>query len=60
MLVQCSDRFSEVLVGDAVDTELIIESIVGTALLEVFDTVVVENVTVHDSPNCNNGDGEQR
>jgi hypothetical protein len=48
------------LVGDVEHAELTIESIVGTALLEVFDTVVVENVTVHDSPNCNNGDGEQR
>ena len=59
MRVQCSDRFSEVLVGDVEQTELTIESIVGTALLEVFDTVLVENVTVHDSRECNDGDGEQ-
>ena len=60
MRVECSDAFSEMLVGDVEHTELTIESIVRTALLEAFDTVLVENVTVHHSPNCNNGDGEQR
>ncbi|HVB60649.1 MAG TPA: hypothetical protein VNE61_05585 [Ktedonobacteraceae bacterium] len=53
--VHCSDTFSEVLVGDVEQTELTIESIVSTALLEVFDTVQVENVTVSyspDSPDC--------
>ena len=58
MRVQCSDTFSEVLVGDVEHTELIIENIVGTALLEVFDTVLVENVTVHHAPERNNGGGE--
>jgi len=53
MRIQCSDRFSEVLVDDAEGTELTIESLVGTALLEVFDTVHVENVTVIDSPESN-------
>ena len=57
--IQCSERFSEVLVGDAERTELTVESIVGTALLEVFDTVLVENVTVHHSPERNDGDGER-
>src|SRR5260370_30845934 len=57
--VQCSDRFSEVLVGDTEHTELTIESIVGTALLEVFDTVLVDDVTVHHSRERNDGDGEQ-
>ena len=57
--VQCSDRFSELLVGNIEHTELTIESIVGTALLEVFDTVFVENVTVHHSPERNDGDREQ-
>jgi hypothetical protein len=60
MRVQCSDLFSEMLVGDVEHTELTIESIVGTALLEVFDTVIVENVTVHHLPKRNNGDGERR
>jgi hypothetical protein len=59
MRVHCSDTFSEVFVGDVEHTELTIESIVGTALLEVFDTVLVENVTVHYSPEHNNEDGKQ-
>ena len=58
--VQCSDTFSEVLVDDEEHTELTIESIVGTALLEVFDTVLVENITVHHSPQRNDGDRERR
>jgi len=57
MRVQCSDRFSEVLVDDVEHTELTIESILGTALLEVFDAVVVENVTVHPSSEDNDEDG---
>lgn len=55
MRVQCSDTFSEVLVGDVEYTELTIESIVGTALLEVFDTVRIENITVQQSPERNGG-----
>lgn len=58
MRVQCSDTFSEVLVGDVEHTELTIESIVGTALLEVFDTVFVDNVTVHHSQERNDENGE--
>ncbi len=45
--IQCSDRFSELLGDDVEHTELTIESIVGTALLEVFDTLLVENIIVH-------------
>ena len=56
MRVQCSDTFSEVLVGDVEYTELTIESIVGTALLEVFDTVRVENITVQHSSERNGGE----
>jgi hypothetical protein len=59
MRVHCSDTFSEVLVGDVEGTELTIESIVGTALLEVFDTVLVENVTVHYFLERNDKEGEQ-
>lgn len=58
MRVQCSDSFSEVLGGDVEHTELTIESIVGTALLEVFDTVFVDNVTVHHSQEPNDENGE--
>jgi hypothetical protein len=60
MRVQCSDAFSEVLVGDVEQTELTIESIVGMALLEVFDTVLVENITVHRSQKRNDENGERR
>ena len=49
MRVHCSDAFSELLVGDVQHTELTVESVVGTALLEIFDTVLVENVIVQDS-----------
>lgn len=42
--VQCSDSFSELLVDNVQDAELTVECIVGTALLEVFDTVHVEGV----------------
>ncbi len=59
MRVHCSDTFSEVLEGDVKGTELTIESIVSTALLEVFDTVLVENVTVQHYPEHNDGDGER-
>ncbi len=58
MRVKCSDKFSEVIVDDVEQTELTIESILGTALLEVFDTVLVENVTVHQSLERNDEDGE--
>jgi hypothetical protein len=60
MRVQCSDRYTELLVDNAEDTELTIESIVGTALLEVFDTVHVENITVQHSSERNDGDGGGR
>ena len=57
MRVQCSDRFSELLVGDVEYAELTIENIVGLALLEVFDKVRIDNVTVHHSPEGSDGDG---
>ena len=52
--VQCSEKFSELMINDVQDTELTIESIVSTALLEVFNTVFVENVILHSS--SENGD----
>ena len=58
MRVQCSDTFSEVLVDDVEHTELTIESIVGMALLEVFDNVQIENITLHHSREGNDGHGE--
>jgi len=58
MRVQCSERFSELLVDDVEHTELIIESILGIALLELFDAVVVENVIVNPAPEDDDGIGE--
>ncbi|MDQ6643513.1 MAG: hypothetical protein M3Y76_03610 [Chloroflexota bacterium] len=56
--IECPDTFSEVIVKDVEHTELTIESIVGTALLEVFNTVHIENVTVQQSSERNDGNGE--
>ena len=58
MRVQCSERFSELLVDDVEHTELIIESILGIALLELFDAVVVENVIVNPAPEDDDSIGE--
>jgi hypothetical protein len=58
MRVRCSERFSELLVDDVEHTELIIESILGIALLELFDAVVVENVIVNPAPEDDDGIGE--
>ena len=59
MRIQCSDMFSWALASDQEHTELAIESIVGTALLEIFDTVLVDDVTVHHSKPCYDGYDEQ-
>ena len=58
MRVQCPDRFSELLVDNVEPTELTIASIVGIALLELFDAVVVENVIVNPAPEDDDGIGE--
>ena len=42
--VRCSEKFSELLVGDERNAELTVESVIGTALLELFETVVVDGV----------------
>ena len=60
MRVQCSDRFSEMIVDDVEHTELTIESILGTALLEVFDIVHIENVTVQQSSEGNDEEWGRR
>ena len=59
MRVRCSETFSELIVDDVEYTELTIESILGTALLEVFDAVVVEDVTVRPSPEDDDGYGRR-
>jgi hypothetical protein len=56
MRIQLSDTPSELITSDVENTELAIESIVGTALLEVFDTVQVDNVTVRLTPEDSDGD----
>ena len=57
MRVQCPVRFSELVVEDVEPTEHTIVSTVCMALLEVFAAVLVENVTVHPSPEDNDEDG---
>ena len=42
--VQCSEKFSELMIDELQDAELTIESIIGTALLELFDTVYIDDV----------------
>ena len=54
--IQCSDPFSELFVDDVEHAGPTSESVVGTTLLEVFDTVHVENVTVQPSSERNNED----
>ncbi len=56
--VHCSERFSEVLVNEVEQTELMIEDIVGTALLQLFDMVFVENVRLIALQNTGMEDGD--
>ena len=56
MRVRCSDKYSELLVDDVEYTELTIENLVSLALLEVFDTVEVENVTFQQQPGPDDSD----
>jgi hypothetical protein len=44
--VKCSEKFSEVILDDTEQAELVIEGVVAPALLELFATVYVEDVTV--------------
>ena len=43
------DDYSEVPAEDVEDAEMAIESLVSTALVEMFGTVFVDDVTIHDS-----------
>ncbi|HLH61623.1 MAG TPA: hypothetical protein VKV20_08070 [Ktedonobacteraceae bacterium] len=54
--VHCPDRNSELRPGDEQRNELIIEDIVSTALLQTFDTVLVDYVTINCSPEDDDGD----
>ena len=59
MCVRCSDGLSGVFVDNVEQTELTVESILSTALLEVFDTVLVEHVTAQHSRERYEKEGEQ-
>jgi hypothetical protein len=50
MDVLCLEGYSEVLPGDAENTELVIEDLVALILLDIFGTVVVDGVRVICSP----------
>ena len=45
--IQCPSKFSEILSDELGETELIIEGVVSQALLELFDTVLVDGVTIY-------------
>ncbi len=44
---QCADRFIEVLPGELETAELMVEHLVSHVLLALFDTVILEDVTLH-------------
>ena len=50
MDVLCLDGYSEVLPGNAENTELVIEDLVALILLDIFGMVVVDGVQVVSSP----------
>ncbi len=54
--VHCPHENSELLSDDEQCNELIVEDIVGTALLQVFDTMLVDVVTLNCSPEDDDGD----
>jgi hypothetical protein len=46
IVIQCPGRFTEVLPEEPESAELVIENCVSQALLELFETVVVDNVKI--------------
>ncbi|HCI81711.1 MAG TPA: hypothetical protein DHW02_18695 [Ktedonobacter sp.] len=48
--LRAPDKFSEFLENDTEQAELMIENIVAEALLQFFDTIVVDSVTVQHVP----------
>jgi hypothetical protein len=48
IVVQCPNRFSEVLPDEPENTEFVIEDCVSRALLELFGMVIVETVDISD------------
>jgi len=57
--IRCSEPLSKALAGDVEKAELIIESLVSTALLEVFDTVLVDSVMVQQPEERNTTEKER-
>ena len=53
--VQCYDRFFEVFSDEVEYTELIVENAVSQVLLDHFDEVTVDDVTIHFSSNSHMG-----
>lgn len=54
--IQCVGKYSEVLPDRPEETELVVEEVVSQALLEIFDTVLVDAVTV--LPSSSEREGE--
>jgi hypothetical protein len=52
---ECADTHIEVLPSEVETTEFMIEELVGQLLLEHFDEVVVDEVTIHFSPRSPEG-----
>ena len=52
---ECSDTHIEVLPSEVETAEFMIEELVGQLLLEHFDEVVVDEVTIHFSPRSPEG-----
>jgi hypothetical protein len=46
MQVRCGDRFFEILPENVVSSELMVEDVVGHGLLDLFEKVEVEDVTI--------------
>jgi hypothetical protein len=46
IVIQCPGRFTEVLPEEPESAELVIENCVSQALLELFETVIVDKVNI--------------
>ena len=53
--VKCYDRFFEVFSDEVVDTELVVENAVSQVLLDLFDGVTMDEVSIHFSSNLHMG-----
>jgi hypothetical protein len=55
IFVQCHDRFFEVLQEEVESTEATVEGAISQVLLNLFDEVSVDDVTIHFSPDLRMG-----